>query len=149
MELVSFVMSKPGSKSWINSNSRQTITTPVGAGGIANVSSEPVPQSGMERAFWLDQQAPKGRSPGTATFCASSGRATIGDKERMVLGFERDDFLGGMVTRSHNWFDFNDPYTENSTSVSKIWTAQVTASNGLWDEDRDVWVTQDSTTVWA
>jgi hypothetical protein len=153
MDLVKFVLAKPGSKAWTGPFSlakTPSISVPYGQ-GMEFTMNMPVPQSGMERAEWINLHRARAIPNDAPQFCASASNRTetIGPLEREILGSTRDDYLGGMIVRSHNWFDFNDPATENSDNIGKMWKAQTTASNGLWDENDDVYTSQDSETIWA
>jgi hypothetical protein len=155
MDLVRFVMSKPGAKAWsgpfADPSKTPSISIPSGQ-GIEGLTQVPVPQSGMERAEWIDVHGAQnntryGENP---RLCSSSSMLpAIGALERNVLGASRDDFLGGMIVRSHNWYDFNDPATETADNAARTWNAQTSASNGLWDENNEVYTSQDSETIWA
>ena len=151
MELISFVTARPGKKAWsspFSQGSTPSIVMPYGS-GMGDSIQGPIPQSGLDRAEWMNVNRARGVLENNGRFCTSGSQPGIGDKERMILGAQRDDYLGGMIVRSHNWYDLNDPATETSTNVSKIWAAQTSASNGLYDENADVYVTQDSETIWA
>ena len=156
MDLLGFVTARPGPKAYAEPfNSRnvssQKIRTPVGNSGFDYVEEMPVPQSGMERAEWFHahMRTPKSSTAaGAFAVCSPSGKPSIGAAERMVMGAERDDMLGAVVLRDNNWVNYNDPATEQSEAVAKIWETQTSASNGLWDGNYEVYVSDDSTTIW-
>lgn len=148
MELVRFVTAKPTARRFwapFTANS-PTIASPLN-GDINTIVNMPLPQSGMERAQWWEANRVKSanENPGVC----SVGKPVIGAMERQLLGPTRDEFEGGLILRSHNWYDYPEQITENSARVPDIWTAQVTSSKGLWDEHNDVWVSMDSETIWA
>jgi hypothetical protein len=151
MEFLKIVMAKPGSKAKSAPFTSRTpkIAHPSGP-GFENFSEMPIPQSGLERAEWFQTQMyrPPEVSQKKASLCNASGAPSIGMNERMVFGVERDDMLGAMVLRDHNWVNWNDPATEQSEDAARIWRSQTSASDGLWDHNYEVYVSQDATTIW-
>lgn len=152
MELIKFATAKPGSKAYqkgIFSADTPHLQTPSGP-GMENVIDVPVPQSGLSRAAWFEAnryRSPMEKVP-RAAVCSPGGLPSIGANERMVMGAERDDMLGALVLRDHNWVNWNDPATEQSEDVARIWNSQTMASNGLWDYNYDVYVSEDATSIW-
>ena len=149
MELLKFVTAAPGSKAkgYPFTASTPTIRIPLG-GNLSTMEDAPIPQSGLDRANWFEQHRVKGERE-TPALCSSSGAPSIGANERMILGAQRDEYLGGLTLFSHNNYLYNDPVTENSDSVPRVWSAETTASQGLYDEHNDVWSSMDSVTIWA
>jgi hypothetical protein len=148
MELLSFVTAKPGSRRLWAPFTASTPSTPVPVNGdLSNIQMMPVAQSGMERAAWWETNRVK-TGDATLTTC-SAGRPSIGTMERQLLGSTRSEYEGGVILRDHNWFDFPDQVTQNSSSVPQIWNAQVSSSDGLWDGNNEIYVSMDSTTIWA
>ena len=151
MDLIHFVTSKPGVKAkGAQFTSGTTVAVPSGA-GLSDYVNLPVPGSGMERAMWFSERAPKVRTApeGKISLCNPSGASSIGMHERMVLGVTRDDMLGAQVLRDNNWSNFDDPATAQSEDVARIWMAQTAATNGLWDHNGEVYVSQDASTIWS
>jgi len=152
MDMLSFVMARPGSKAYTGPftvGRTPKIQHPMGP-GMENVTDMPVPESGFARAQWFEAnryRSPMGSVP-RAGVCNPSGQPSIGANERMVMGAERDDMLGALVLRDHNWVNYNDPATEQSEDVARIWNAQTAASDGLWDGNSEVYVSEDATTIW-
>lgn len=151
MEFLRFVTARPGSKAYGGPFTAKTPTIqhPTGP-GFENFMDMPVPQSGMERAEWFQSHMykPPEADATKASVCSPSGAPSIGANERMVFGAERDDMLGALVLRDHNWVNWNDPATEQSEDVARIWRSQTAASDGLWDHNYEVYVSEDATTVW-
>lgn len=152
MDMLSFVMARPGSKAYAKgpfTSKTPKIQHPVGP-GMENVMDMPVPESGLARAQWWDANRYKSPSSSVAraAMCSPSGAPAIGANERMVLGAEREDMLGAMVLRDHNWVNWNEPASEQSEDVARIWRSQTAASDGLWDGDHEVFVSEDATTIW-
>ena len=153
MDLIGFVTARPGAKAYGGPFSAKTtpkIKVPVGNSGIEQYQDMPIPQSGMERAEWFQTHMyrPPQASATGISLCNPSGQPSIGAAERMVFGAERDDMLGALVLRDHNWVNWNDPATEQSEDVARIWRTQTTASDGLWDGNYEVYVSEDATTIW-
>lgn len=156
MEMIHFVTAAPGKKSkkglfggWGFGSSK--IDMPVGQ-GFEEFKRMPVPESGLARAEWFEAnrwRAPSGPSKAKKmSIHGGSDKPSIGSYERMVMGAERDDMLGAVVLRNHNWTNFNDPATEQSDDAARIWRAQTSASDGLWDGNNEVYVSQDAQTIW-
>lgn len=154
MDFLTFMMSRPKTRNAgpFKSGLVPRITIPKigGTGGMEKVTEVPIPQSGMERASWWESNAPRfSVSETKPSYCSATGGASIGKYERMVQGVERDDAMGMLVIRDKNYFDYREPETTQSDDVGKIWAAQVSASDGLWDGNGEVYVSQDATSIWA
>lgn len=108
-----------------------------------------IPQSGMDRAESMEYRRFKSE-PAFPAFCSTDGKsASIGSMERGILGAQRDEFdIGGHVLPSRSMFMYEDPTSFDADATTKIWNAQVTASNGFFDGDREVYVNEDAATVW-
>lgn len=146
-----FFASRPGSRAWtwpFSVRKTPSIGIPTddffGEEGLKHV---PVPQSGLDRAEWFEHNRVKTERDKFA-FTDFVGNSIMGANERMVYGAMRDQFTGSMMTRAPNQFFEVDPVTANSDLIPKIWSTEVSATGGLWDNP-DVYVSQDVYTVWA
>jgi hypothetical protein len=107
-----------------------------------------IPQSGLERAEWFARNDPNLDKVQQLGLC-SGGMAAIGANQRGFQGVEREDAFASLVMSRHNYAEFPDPATLTAMDSAKIWTTQVTASNGFVDGDKEVYVNQDIQTIWS
>jgi len=150
-QLLKFVTSGPRSRAWTGPFSARTypnIAIPTDDFfGEEEFKHVPVPQSGMDRAAWFEHNRVKTERD-KFVFTDFLGNSIMGANERMVYGAMRDQFAGGIMTRAPNQFLEVDPITANSDTVPRIWSTEVAATGGLWDNP-EVYVSQDEVTVWA
>lgn len=106
-----------------------------------------VPQSGMERAEWFSRATPRSTTDFLG-YC-TGGKATIGAIERGPMGTTRDSAYGSVMVVRHNYAEFPDPSFGISADAGTIWNTQVQSSRGLYDGDREIYVNQDTQTVWG
>lgn len=124
-----------------------TAAAPIGDQGMTQLTSVAIPQAGMERAEWYARNEPQ-LSRQTLGLC-SNGMSAIGSNERGVQGTSRDQSFGGLMLSRHNYATFPEPITLTSADAGTVWSAQVATSKGLYDGDKEVYVNEDTQTVWA
>jgi hypothetical protein len=120
---------------------------PLEASGMDPQRIVQIPQSGLERAEWFAKSEP---NLGTQSLgLCSGGMLAIGKNERGVQGAERDESFASLTLSRHNYANFPDPATLTSDDAAKIWNAQVAATRGLYDGDKEVYVSEDTQTIWT
>lgn len=122
-------------------------SAPITDEGMYSQSAVKVPQSGLERAEWFAQHDLKlGKQ--NLGLC-SGGASAIGSNERGVQGVERDDAFSSLVLSRHNYAHFPEPATLTAAAAGQIWNTQVATSDGLYDGDKEIYVNQDTQTIWT
>ena len=126
---------------------------PVGDGGLSyQLSGAPNPQSGMDRAEWFalqDGLRYQQRKQSSQLGVCSAGKLAIGANMRGVQGVQRDSAFDSVLSVRHNYAENPDPSTLTSSDALQIWDAQVRSSAGFVDGDKEVYVNQDTQTIWA
>jgi hypothetical protein len=122
-------------------------SAPISDTGLDPQTIVKIPQSGLERAEWFARND-LGLGKQTLGLC-SGGMAAISTNQRGVQGVERDDAFGSLILSRHNYAQFPEPASLTSAAAGQIWNTQVAASNGLYDGDKEVYVGQDTQTIWT
>lgn len=133
--------------SFMGTAASPAVSAPISDAGMEVLATVRIPQSGLERAEWFAKHD-LGLGRQTLGLC-SGGMASIGSNQRNVQGVERDDAFGSLILSRHNYAQFPEPATLISDAAGQIWNTQVAASNGLYDGDREVYVGQDTLTIWT
>lgn len=123
-----------------------------------------IPASGMERAEWYATNGYPPMAVGSICHSGMSGGQSglpcplTGKPDeccfstaynRGVQGTLRDKSVSDVTQFSRYWVGYPDPATKIGADALHTYQAQVTASRGFEDGDKEVYVSSDAATLWA